>query len=383
MSIPTIDQQPSEPSLDGPLPVPDLASRSALAGHCYQRWAQSWEAAAQPASSDVTLSPMQLVAWWQACDAAFERRSSQRAAAVYAGARPVALAPLCKSSRRWQLWQEPPGARRLYEPSEFLHRSDPALDAMAEQLVASRTALVLPRVLMQSATAKSLQRAYRGRGRVVCRPSGGCPYIEIDPTVAEAELLLSKRLRSDLRRARRKADQLGDVQFEIAAPLSENDFAGEFERFLEIEAAGWKGASGTAVGRDPDMERFFRQFGAAATRQGILRFAWMHIERARVAGQLAIESGRRFWLLKIGFDEQYAKCSPGQLLMLETLRYAMQQGLVSYEFLGNAADWTRRWTATERETIELALFPPGLRGMLAYSAWLAQKAYGRWRRGRA
>ena len=66
--------------------------------------------------------------------------------------------------------------------------------------------------------------------------------------------------------------------------------------------------------------------------------------------QLAVECGERFWLLKIGYDEEFARCSPGVLLMLHTVRYAATRGLKSYELLGRVEPWTRVWARSRVPT---------------------------------
>lgn len=329
-----------------------------------------------PQAGEQIVSPMCLMGWWQASCASFSSGTSLAAVAVNEGYAPSAIAPLFGQGR-WSLWCEPPGACHVYEPTEFLYRDQAALACLADHLASMQTSLVLPRVFADSPTVSVLERAYSQHGQVIRRPSGSCPYIAIAHDVDAAESLLSKRLLSDLRRARRKADKLGKVRFEMVAPRSKAAFDEQWQRFLKVESAGWKGKAGTAIARDAEMRDFYRRFGEAATQLGLLRFAWMYLDEVPVGVQLAIESSRRMWLLKIGYDERFAKCSPGQLLMFETLRYAVENKLVSYEFLGNAADWTRRWTNCEREIIELAVFARGIRGRLALLKWLARKV---WRR---
>jgi CelD/BcsL family acetyltransferase involved in cellulose biosynthesis len=83
---------------------------------------------------------------------------------------------------------------------------------------------------------------------------------------------------------------------------------------------------------------------------------------------LAIESTHGFWLLKIGYHEEYARCSPGMLLMAATIRYAASRGLASYQFLGNADNWTRVWTSDEMPTVTIRAYPFRVRGVAALAA---------------
>ena len=77
--------------------------------------------------------------------------------------------------------------------------------------------------------------------------------------------------------------------------------------------------------------------------------------------QVAVEQAGRWWLLKIGFDPAWSQCSPGILLLAETLRYAAAAGLAGYEFLGTVEPWTQVWTQAERQCVALRIYPRGLR----------------------
>ena len=81
----------------------------------------------------------------------------------------------------------------------------------------------------------------------------------------------------------------------------------------------------------------------------------------------AVESGGRFWLLKVGYDEAFARCSPGHLLMVETLRYAAQRGLRTFEFLGSAEQWTQVWTDEVRPCVSVWAYPHNCRGVAAFT----------------
>ena len=90
----------------------------------------------------------------------------------------------------------------------------------------------------------------------------------------------------------------------------------------------------------------------------------MRIAGRPVAMQLAVERANRLWLLKIGYDEEFARCSPGQLLMLEVMRHAAHDGLAAVEFLGSEAPWTRAWTRHERPCVAAAFYPRRARSAL-------------------
>jgi hypothetical protein len=45
----------------------------------------------------------------------------------------------------------------------------------------------------------------------------------------------------------------------------------DYDRFLRLEASGWKGLAGTAIDQDPRADRLFRNFAAGAVREGWLQ----------------------------------------------------------------------------------------------------------------
>src|SRR5206468_8833130 len=99
-----------------------------------------------------------------------------------------------------------------------------------------------------------------------------------------------------------------------------------------------------------------------------------------VAMQLAVESGGRFWLLKIGYDERFARCSPGTLLTIEMLRYAASRRLRSYEFLGTVEPWTLMWTRFIRPCVSLLAYPatpPGMAALVADAVTVGSRKLAR------
>ena len=168
---------------------------------------------------------------------------------------------------------------------------------------------------------------------------------------------------------------MGPLSFEMVSPTSS-----ELELLLEeafrVEASGWKGRSGSALARDVARGLFFSRYAAAACQKGILRLGFLRIGGRAVAMQLGVECNGRFWGLKCGYDEAYARCSPGTLLILETVRYAAERGLRSFEFL-NDLRWIQMWTQLVRPCISLQAYPPSLRGMAILAGDISRAS---WRR---
>lgn len=263
------------------------------------------------------------------------------------------------------------GPRQLFEPSDFRCESEADREAALDQVAATGYPVALLRVPTASPTIAALRRRYRV---VLVRDADACPFIELE---GEPEQLLAKRLREDLRRAARKAARLGDVEATVHEPSSDEADA-LLDTAFDVEQRSWKGRTGTALALDAGRAAFYRRYARSAAADGKLRVALLEIAGEAAAMQIAVEQDGAFWLLKIGYDERFAQASPGQLLLLETLRWSSARGLARYEFLGKAADWTRAWTQRERPCSTVYAYPASGRGAVRL-ARDAAAALQRWR----
>jgi len=274
-----------------------------------------------------------------------------------------AVAPLAKR-RRWVAPYEHIGADAHGEPMDFCYTDPGALAQLVAKVAESGMSLYLPKVPVESPVHEALRGAYRGRGIFLTRPAQPCPFVPLQRDAADGLAQLSSSLKSDLRRGQRKAAAIGPISVEFRSPTDIHELEPLWETLLQLETKGWKGESGTALAFDPRMRAFFYAYALKACRSGILQIATLKIGDRSVASHLAIESSNRLWLLKIAYDEDFAKCSPGLLLMGETVQYATKKRLESIEFLGAAAPWTRRWTKHERQNVSVRIYSWSPTGML-------------------
>ena len=321
-------------------------------------------------------SPTQHFIWTAAFAETYGDTRLPRLLTVGPQSRPSALAALTKEAG-FPGRLETLGVREFYEPTDFLYADAGAARALADELAREGGPVSLRRLPADSPLVAALRAAYRGRGVVLVRPTYGCPYIELDQSWSQPESRFNSRRRSDFRRALRHAERLGKVTLEVRVP-DPFELPALLDEAWAAEAAGWKGINGSALAREPRRGEFFRRYALAACRKGILRLCFMRIDGRAVAMQFATECAGRFWLLKIGYDETFERCSPGTLLMLHTVAYAARRGLRSYEFLGCAAPWTEVWTRSLRECVAVRAYPftaRGLAGLLTDGAAFARRRW--------
>lgn len=215
----------------------------------------------------------------------------------------------------------------------------------------------------------SAAAAGAGYGTIV-RTIARSPYIAVEGSFDEFMGGLDRKFRKDIgRRWRRLEEEGGGVRFEDGSENLDELLTDGFR----LEGSGWKTEQGSAIAQSPERERFYRRVAAWAAERGWLRLAFLHVGDRAVAFDFGIEAGGRFYIPKGGFDVEYRKLGPGQLLTYAGVKRAFELGLESYELLGQEDDYKRQWTSTTRERVRLQLFPRRPAGTATFAAW----RYGR------
>jgi CelD/BcsL family acetyltransferase involved in cellulose biosynthesis len=279
---------------------------------------------------------------------------------------PTAIAPLVErrgGPRRLELL----GVTELWEPMDFIWSDRDALRSIAVRLGVLARPLALKRLPATSAVPAALRASLRRRSLIVQNGMPGCPFIVLDGGWVEPEQSFNADRRSDLRRARRLAEREGPVTLEVLTPAAA-DVGPLLREAVQVESLNWKGRQGTALLAQPGRAAFFERYARAAAGTGVLRLCFLRIAGRAVATQIALEWAERFWLLKIGYDEAFRRCSPGTLLMLHTIAYSAGRGLRSYEFLGTAQPWTEHWTKLVRPMIGFRTFPARPAGVVTLAS---------------
>jgi CelD/BcsL family acetyltransferase involved in cellulose biosynthesis len=199
---------------------------------------------------------------------------------------------------------------------------------------------------------QSLCDALAGAGYSVVRvPGPFCPWLELPSSWEELIGAASSNLRSQVKRRRRGLEQVGSLAFRTVAGGASLDE--DLDTFLKLEASGWKSKSGTAILSSPSTERLYRGFARDAAEKGWLRLYLLELEGEVIAADYGCAYAGRGVFIKTGFNEALSRLSPGLVLRAEVLRSSIEEGLHSYDFLGDADTYKTRWTAEVRPRAQI------------------------------
>lgn len=164
------------------------------------------------------------------------------------------------------------------------------------------------------ATGRRSFLAHRYERAVLRAPHQGDPILGANPS--------AKSLK-ELKRQERRLAELGELRYqELSARERPAADAAQpwLEEFLALEAAGWKGAQGSALASNEANRSFFLRVATAAARRGRLMMLGLHAGSQPLALKCNFLAGDGAFAFKIAYDENYAKFSPGVLLELEHIR---------------------------------------------------------------
>lgn len=301
---------------------------------------------------------------------AFAAQQKFLAIAVESAGRLVAALPLC-GRRCWPLtqWQTP--GNEWSTSGELLVDPSAAGQALSEQLLrAARERLsgliAIDGAILPSRTIEDLLQAVAVRGVAhLVRERFQVPLVDVDGNWSRYLCSRSRNHRRQMRMISSRADRQGCLELERHEHLRAEDVEPLLRECFELEAAGWKARSGTAVLQHSVAWDFFREQALQLAKSGELAVATLRQRGRLIAFEYGWQSRGVRTVLKIGYDESRADLSPGQLLRFRLLEELFSESKIGWiDYVGPMTQATSSW-ATHRYRVGRVLLAGGLAGRAA------------------
>jgi CelD/BcsL family acetyltransferase involved in cellulose biosynthesis len=222
--------------------------------HDISRIASEWDALADSVDASPFSRPGWYTAWWEA----FGDQGRFGVIALRgAEGRLVALAPLVRDSAvtRSPTNEHTPRFGLLGEDAE-------AHDEIARILFRLRQQrLSLSPLETGTPSFEAVRDAAEAAGyRVVERVELTSPFRSLEG-VTEADALLDRKFRKELRRCRRRLEETG--RLEVVVERGDGDLEAALREAFDVESRGWKGEAGTAIGASDATQVFYGDVAGA------------------------------------------------------------------------------------------------------------------------
>lgn len=128
---------------------------------------------------------------------------------------------------------------------------------------------------------------------------------------------MRKKKRKEYNRLWNRLSETGELAFE--APDANLDVKRWLQDFFALERSGWKGKRGTALAERPEERDFFEDMCRHALTDNKLHAAQITLDGKPIAMLASFIAGGGAYSFKIAYNEDYARYSPGALLMMKVI----------------------------------------------------------------
>ena len=302
-------------------------------------------------------------AWVRSFWEAFGKGKELRILAAFSGQTCIGLAPLMMR----RAWKYAMPLRQLelignkHTPrSDFIiaSRHEEAYRAIwgeLERQGADWDVVVLPQLVAASQTLEEMNQLAKERSLLTgVWTSSASPRLRLRGSWESYFQSRAAKHRSNLRNRLGRLQRLGPVETEEIT--GGDQLARALDEGLRIEAAAWKGKNGTAIASRPESRLFYERFAERAAQRGWLRLQFLKVSGKRIAFNYCLRFRNTLYILKQGYDPEYAPYSPFNLLCFYLLQDAFRSGVSAVDFLGCEEPWKRSWTEESHGHSWLYLF---------------------------
>jgi CelD/BcsL family acetyltransferase involved in cellulose biosynthesis len=243
-----------------------------------------------------------------------------------------------------------------------------AYAAIWQQLTDGRAAwdlLQLRQLPVQSLTLQRLKESAKRYGLPIGTwGAERSPYVEFRDTWDEYFAGLGYNHKRNVGKGLRRLQREGDVELEVVSSPEALDDA--LADGMRIEALAWKEDAGTAMLSRVDVQRFYETFALEAAERGLLRLFFLVYNGKRIAFSYGLLYKDTVFVLKGGYDPEFARYSPYNVLYSLVFQHCFDVGFKGYDFLGHDEPFKMKWTETVREHCWLYVFSRSPRGRLLH-----------------
>lgn len=156
---------------------------------------------------------------------------------------------------------------------------------------------------------------------------------------------VSKKIRKDSERSRRRLSELGDAHFSV---VSDPDEVREITRIMikqKIERLLGKGSKNMFA--DTMVRDFYYGAGLKMCAEERLYLCRLSLDGRVIATHWGILFNKRLYWLMPSFDSAYRNLSPGRLLMEDAIRWSCDNNVGCFDFCLGDEPYKRDWTDTQ------------------------------------
>jgi CelD/BcsL family acetyltransferase involved in cellulose biosynthesis len=236
--------------------------------------------------------------------------------------------------------------------------------AFAEYIHDRGLMLQLSQLRRDTAVAHGLAEVLRANGWLAADTKLNiCPYINLDGLTWETYLAgRGSNIRKNLNRYLRLLPSNFQMHVDCVREIDGAETA--LEILIELHRKRWRESGTSEAFQAPDVIDFHREFARLAAERGWLRILIVRLNGQPAASLYALRYGPTFYFYQSGFDPAFSKHSVGVATMGLSIKTAIEEGALEYDFLHGDEEYKFHWASETRDLGRLELYPTHARGRL-------------------
>ena len=331
----------------------------------------AWEALASEWNAlSSNLSPLADATWACCLAGAFYRleRTPVEVHAAYAGNRLRAVLPLERRPGLSRVWAS---LENEHTPYWLFPSPDPTIEqarAIIDHLLSDADYIFFRRLHLDGPMCRLLVEASRAAGlrTSLIQSEEGDTILPLRRPWEDFRASLPKNILQDVPRKMRNLSKQGELRLEMVTQPSELDAA--LTECFALEAKGWKGQTGSPMRAQPATHRFYTDIARQMSARGRFALCLLRLNQRIIAFEYWLRGSGHIEMLKISFDPEFSKLSPGGVLRYLALKQEIETGDSTSYHLGRPSDWKLRWTGVVQPLCTLRVYARTVKGSLAFLA---------------
>lgn len=195
-----------------------------------------------------------------------------------------------------------------------------------------------------------------------------CHYLKIDGDWGSFIKRHGRKFRHNIRRERKQLECLGDLVFKKVETCSDLD------RYLpdafDVHKRKWDGFYISSKFSTPLGQKFYSEVAKDYLKRKMLRLDLLLLNGKLIAFSYSFQWNGRYLYYTPAYDPDYAKYSPGTVLLMYILEDALKSGLREFDFSKGELQYKFHWTSGERLNKRVVFASPTLKGRITYHVYL-------------
>jgi CelD/BcsL family acetyltransferase involved in cellulose biosynthesis len=179
------------------------------------------------------------------------------------------------------------------------------------------------------------------------RPGTPCPVAPLGELRTGSTRSLSDSISRNLEASLRQIKKIGRLNLELA---NEHSLETAVSNLFSLHAKRWQRRGLPGVFESRQRRSFYRHAFRALQSMSVLELFTLSLEQVPIAALAAFQKNGTLYYYIGAFDPDYARFSPGNLIILRAMEFASMAGCHSFDFLRGREPYKYKWGAEDQET---------------------------------